>query len=190
MQINFQAGVDDIYDACVAKGSTPSSTALADVVAGIAAIPTGITPTGTIDISSNGVKDVTQYASANVNVPNSNSGTYTPTAFTTAADMGATNSYRYVNTTKISTPCYHSANWYSEGNHTTSLKVVQAGTYYIFGAVYAPSGKSWTFKQGSTQLYSGTNAWYEANRSVSANTTFTLSVYGSGYVIIAARIGG
>lgn len=39
LQSNFQDGVDDIYDACVSKGSTPASTALADVVQGILDIP-------------------------------------------------------------------------------------------------------------------------------------------------------
>lgn len=34
----------------------------------IAAIPTGITPSGTVSITQNGTVDVTQYASANVNV--------------------------------------------------------------------------------------------------------------------------
>jgi hypothetical protein len=41
LQSNFQDGVDDIYDACVSKGSTPASHALADVVDGILAIDGG-----------------------------------------------------------------------------------------------------------------------------------------------------
>lgn len=39
--VNFQDGVDDVYDACVAKGSTPASHSLSDVVAAIGNIPTG-----------------------------------------------------------------------------------------------------------------------------------------------------
>lgn len=38
---NFQDGVDDVYDACVAKGSTPASHSLSDVIAAIGAIQTG-----------------------------------------------------------------------------------------------------------------------------------------------------
>lgn len=43
LQQNFQAGVDTVYDAVVAKGSTPTSHSLSDVVTGINNIPTGIT---------------------------------------------------------------------------------------------------------------------------------------------------
>ena len=41
LQSNFQDGVDEIYDACVAKGSTPASQSLSDVVQGIMDIPQG-----------------------------------------------------------------------------------------------------------------------------------------------------
>lgn len=40
LKANFQAGVDSIYDAIVAKGSTPASKSLGDVVAGINALDT------------------------------------------------------------------------------------------------------------------------------------------------------
>jgi hypothetical protein len=69
MKQSFQAGVDAVYDAVKAKGSTPASHSLSDVVRGIADIPVGITPTGTISITTNGTHNVTNYASASVAVP-------------------------------------------------------------------------------------------------------------------------
>ena len=41
LQTNFQAGVDSIYDACVDKGSTPSSHSLADILEAIENISGG-----------------------------------------------------------------------------------------------------------------------------------------------------
>lgn len=41
MVVNFQDGVDDVYDACVAKGSTPASHSLSDVITAIENISTG-----------------------------------------------------------------------------------------------------------------------------------------------------
>ena len=38
---NFQDGVDDVYDACVAKGSTPASHSLSDVITAIGNISGG-----------------------------------------------------------------------------------------------------------------------------------------------------
>lgn len=47
----------------------------------------GITPAGTIDISSNGTYDVTEYASANVNVPEKEFTTQTKTAMPTESEQ-------------------------------------------------------------------------------------------------------
>ena len=57
--------------------------------------------TNSKSITSNGTYDITNYKNASVNVPNTNSATYTPTSNGTALDMGATNTYRYVNTSTV-----------------------------------------------------------------------------------------
>lgn len=62
--------VADAYTAANAKGATMPVTQNSDNLAStVATIPTGITPTGTKTITTNGVHDVTNYASADVQVP-------------------------------------------------------------------------------------------------------------------------
>ena len=64
-----------VADAIRAKGGTSSALEWPSGYAqAIANIPTGITPTGTISITSNGTHDVTNYASANVAVESSGGG--------------------------------------------------------------------------------------------------------------------
>lgn len=58
-----------IRTALAGKGVSASDHDYADFAEDIASIQTGITPTGTIPISANGIVDVTNYASANVQVP-------------------------------------------------------------------------------------------------------------------------
>ena len=66
MKTTFQAGVDTIYNACVNKGQTPSSSTPSAIASAIAAL---VKPSGTKSITSNGTHDVSAYASASVSVP-------------------------------------------------------------------------------------------------------------------------
>lgn len=68
-----RATIDQDYlygaaDAIRRKNGTSNTYTPAQFEAAIDAIPTGITPTGTINITANGTVDVTNYATANVNV--------------------------------------------------------------------------------------------------------------------------
>lgn len=57
-----------IANAIRAKLGTSNPISAEDFATQIGTIPTGITPTGTIEITENGTVDVTNYAEANVNV--------------------------------------------------------------------------------------------------------------------------
>lgn len=67
----IEGNISAAYTAADAKGATIPATENSDNLATcIASIQTGSSPTGTIDIFSNGTYDVTNYASASVNTPN------------------------------------------------------------------------------------------------------------------------
>lgn len=73
LQTNFQAGVDSVYDAIVARGTTPASKSLSDVVTGIGQIQTTHTQTYTFASGSTGA----------------------------TVDLGVKHFYRYVNATNV-----------------------------------------------------------------------------------------
>ena len=64
-----ESDIQDIADAIRSKNGTQNTYTVAQMAAAIGNIPTGITPTGTINIISNGTYNVTDKASAVVAVP-------------------------------------------------------------------------------------------------------------------------
>ncbi len=84
--INTQT-LSDIADAIRSKSGSSDTFKPSEMAQGILDIPSGgITPTGTVNITSNGTHDVTNYASASVAVPipSDYTGSY---SVTVSADM-------------------------------------------------------------------------------------------------------
>lgn len=64
-----ETSVQAIANAIRSKLGTDAVFKIGDMATAVSSIPTGITPTGTLDIASNGTYDVTNYAQASVTVP-------------------------------------------------------------------------------------------------------------------------
>lgn len=66
---NLQDFLTDVANSIRTKTGTTAQINAQDFSSKIESIETGITPTGTLDITTNGIVDVTNYEKANVNVP-------------------------------------------------------------------------------------------------------------------------
>lgn len=127
LQSNFQDGVDDIYNAIVAKGTTPASKSLSDVVKGIEDIETVHTATYSASSRASnldmGESHEYRYVDTN-SVPNTNASTYSVDS-NGIKDMGDTNSYRYVN---VNVP---------HPTHTTTYKPTSRASNNDMGATHS-----------------------------------------------------
>ena len=134
----------------------------------------GITPAGTIDISSNGTYDVTEYASANVNVPEKEFNTQTKTATPSTSQQIITPDSGYDGLSQITVEAIPSGSLSTPTISSSGLITAQVGT-----SGYLASGTKVT-KQLTTQ------AAKTVTPTASEQTVVNSAVYTTGAVKVAA----
>ena len=134
----------------------------------------GIAPAGTIDISSNGTYDVTEYASANVNVPEKEFTTQTKTATPSTSQQIITPDSGYDGLSQITVEAIPSGSLSTPTISSSGLITAQVGT-----SGYLASGTKVT-KQLTTQ------AAKTVTPTASEQTVVNSAVYTTGAVKVAA----
>jgi hypothetical protein len=183
MQINFQAGVEDIYDACVAKGSTPASTSLADVVAGIMAIPGATIHTATYTAStSSSALDMGEnhnYRYVDTSALTKVSGTKSITANGNSQNVAA---YQYVN---VNVPNTVSASLLASFNRRASQSAYtfsRSSGYACMVAMHTDDGTVCAYgiinSAGTIQKFAGSTDWFSLKRN--SATSFTINSIAKG----------
>ena len=153
--------LSDIADAIRAKGGTSAQLSFPNgYTTAIAAIPTGINPSGTINITSAGTTDVTNYAIASVAAG---------TEGTPTATKGAVNNHAIAVTPSVT----NSAGYITGGTKTgTAVSVaaseVVSGTYTVTG-----SGTKDVTNYASASIASGSAS--TPATTVTANPTISVS---------------
>ena len=156
----------------VYKGSTLVNDVNVTIEKGVSS--GGITPAGTINISSNGTYDVTEYASANVNVPEKEFTTQTKTATPSTSQQIITPDSGYDGLSQITVEAMPSGSLSTPTISSSGLITAQVGT-----SGYLASGTSVT-KQLTTQ------AAKTVTPTASEQTVVNSAVYTTGAVKVAA----
>ena len=156
----------------VYKGSTLVNDVNVTIKKGVSS--GGITPAGTINISSNGTYDVTEYASANVNVPEKEFNTQTKTATPSTSQQIITPDSGYDGLSQITVEAIPSGSLSTPTISSSGLITAQVGT-----SGYLASGTKVT-KQLTTQ------AEKTVTPTASEQTVVNSAVYTTGAVKVAA----
>ena len=131
--------------------------------------------TNSKSITSNGTYDITNYKNVSVSVANTNTETYNATTRNSKIDMGATNTYRYVNTSSV--PNANSAT-YTPSSNGTALDMGATNTYrYVNTSTVYNLG----YNTAKTTRVTGDGV---TSVGFSKNTKNTVFANGSGLCII------
>lgn len=167
-----ETALQDIADAIRTKNGTQNTYKPGQMADAIEAIPSGgITPTGTVNINSNGTHDVTQYASASVNVPNSyaasDEGKVVSNGALVAQGSDTVTQNGTVDTTLISSLAVNVPSTTPTG--TKQISITQNGTTTEDVTNYASAEISVNVPSSGTTMYTGE---YTPSTMPTANVPF------------------